>query len=143
MAKPDPTLLDFARYPFSCSVATRFGDLDTNMHVNNAALVSMLEDARVRFHAACGFHMAQQDWTSMVASLSIEYLAQAHYPEPLEVHCAAAALGRTSYRINQLVSQSGRVVAFAQGVMVCVREGQAYPLPQSFIESAKPWMLRP
>ena len=143
MAKPDPALLDPARYPFSCSIATRFGDLDTNMHVNNVALVSMLEDSRVRFHAACGFNVPGQDWTSMVASLAIEYLAQAHYPEPLQVHCAAASVGRTSYRIKQLVRQSGRAVAFAQGVLVCVREGQPHPLPQSFVESATPWMLRP
>jgi acyl-CoA thioester hydrolase len=142
MAKPDPALLDPARYPYSCGIATRFADLDTNMHVNNVALVSMLEDSRVRFHAACGFHVGQQGWTSMVASLAIEYLAQAHYPEPLEVHCAAASVGRTSYRICQLVCQSGQSVAFSQGVMVCVREGQPHPLPQSFIESAKPWMLR-
>lgn len=143
MAKPDPALLDIARYPFHVSMQTRFGDLDVNMHVNNVALIGILEDSRVRFHAASGFHIAMDGWTAMVASLTIEYLAQMYYPEPLDVHCGAASFGRTSYRINQLVTQGERVVAFADAVMVCVRDGKGFPIPDSFRTSAQTWRLLP
>ena len=34
MAKPDPALLNPARYPFTTTIEPRFGDLDVNLHVN-------------------------------------------------------------------------------------------------------------
>jgi len=144
MAKPDPALLDPARYPFTCEIATRFGDLDTNMHVNNVAIISLYEDARVRYHAASGYHaaMGAAGITSMVASCTIEYLGQSYYPEPLTFHVAAAELGRTSYQLLQLVRQGERTVGFSRSTMVCVRDSQPVPIPEPFRASVQPWLVR-
>lgn len=149
MAKPDPALLDPARYPFHCRIETRFGDLDTNLHLNNVALVGMLEEGRVRFHRTSGYHAAAAaaGMTSMVASIGIEFLGQSFYPEPLDMHVGAASLGRTSYVLQQLVMQGGRVVTFARSVMVCMGKGSheggnAIPIPDSFRQSVQSWMIR-
>lgn len=142
MAKPDPALLDPARYPFSCEIATRFADLDTNKHLNNVALASIIEDARVRFHAASGYHIAMADWSAMVVNLTIDYLGQGFYPAPVTVHSGAMGIGRTSYGLAQLVTQGDRVVALARSVMVCVSDNQPFPVPDQFRESVKPWMLQ-
>ena len=144
MAKPDPALLDPARYVFRCEIATRFGDLDTNMHVNNAAMAGLYEDSRVRFHVVNGFHEAlgAQGITAMVASCSFDYLGQSYYPEPLEFHIAAADIGRTSYHVLQLARQGERTVGFARATMVCVQNGRAVQIPDMFRESIKPWMFR-
>lgn len=142
MPKPDAALLDPARYPFSCRIEPRFGDLDLNMHINNAALVGILEDARVRFHATSGYHAAMQGLMPMVASLAVEYLDQGFFPDPLTIHVAPIRLGRTSYTLNQLVTQGERAIAFAQVVMVCVNEGIPIEISAVFRESVKPWMLR-
>jgi acyl-CoA thioester hydrolase len=147
MAKPDATLLDPERYPFSCEIATRFGDLDVNLHVNNVALVGILEEARVRFHRASGYHAALAEggpgMSSMVASISIEYLGQGFHPDPLEVHVAPQRIGNTSYGLCQLVLQSERTVAYAEAVMVIVRDGRPTAIPDSYRTSVKPWLLRP
>lgn len=143
MAKPDPALLDPARYPFHCTLATRFGDLDTNRHLNNVAVVGILEDARVRFHDASGFHDAMVEMTMMVASFAVEYLGQAYYPQPLDVSVAVARIGRTSYVLQQLVKQEDRIVSFAQSVMVCVADSQPVLLPAAFRGGFAGWMLRP
>jgi acyl-CoA thioester hydrolase len=142
MPKPDPALLDPARYPFACEMQTRFGDLDVNLHVNNVAMAGILEDARVRFHKASGYHAAIENMTSMVVSLGIEYLGQAYHPQPLQVHVGAADLGRSSYSLCQLVIQDGRVVAFARATFVCVRDGRPTPLPEKFALTVQPFMLR-
>jgi acyl-CoA thioester hydrolase len=144
MAKPDPALLNPALYPFRCEIETRFGDLDVNLHINNVALTGLLEEARVRFHRESGYHAAAAAWsmTTMVASLSVEFLGQSHFPEPLEMHVAAARIGRTSYELCQLVSQTTGIVAFARTVLVCVRDNQPFALPDDYRESVKPWMLR-
>jgi acyl-CoA thioester hydrolase len=143
MAKPDPALLDPARYPFHCVIPTRFGDLDINMHLNNVALVAILEDGRVRFHHASGFHHAMAGLTAMVASFSVEYLGQAFYPQPLDVHVAVAQIGRTSFVLQQLVKQEDRIVSFAHSVMVCVADGRPVAIPAGFSDGIAGWMLRP
>lgn len=142
MAKPDPALLDPARYPFTCEMATRFADLDTNMHLNNVALAGIVEDARVRFHAASGYHVAMEGWAAMVANLTIDYLGQGYYPAPLTLHIAATSVGRTSYGLAQLICQEGAVVALARTVMVCVKDNRPFPIPDGFRESVRPWMFQ-
>lgn len=142
MAKPDPALLDPARYPFHCAIEPRFGDLDINMHLNNVALAGILEEGRVRFHHASRYHQVVAGITSMAASFAVEYLGQAHYPAPLDVHVAAIRVGRTSHALGQLVMQEGRPVAYAQAVLVCVRDDRPAEIPAAFIQSIEPWMLR-
>ncbi len=142
MPKPDPALLDPARYPYTCSVPPRFGDLDINRHVNNVALIEISQDARVRFHDKCGFRRHRDGTAAMVASLAFEFLGEAFYPKPIECHAAAAHLGRTSHRVAQLLTQEGRVVAWTQTVIVTLRNGAPTELPPAFRESLKGWMLR-
>ena len=143
MAKPDPALLDFARYRFACSIETRFGDLDVNMHINNVALAGLLEEGRVRYHRAAGTLGALTGAYPMVASLAVEFLGQSYFPDPIEVRVAATHLGRTSYTLAQLASQGTRVVAFAQATMVCMGPDGPVALPPAFRDGVQPWMLRP
>lgn len=143
MPKPAQELLEAARYPFCCSIEPRFGDLDINLHINNVALTGILEDGRVRFHRASGYHSAIAAMASMVASLSIEYLGQSYYPDPLSIHVGIFRLGRTSYVLDQLVIQREVPVAFAQAVMVCVsKDGAPAEIPQAFRDTVERWMLR-
>jgi acyl-CoA thioester hydrolase len=142
MPKPDPALLDPARYPFTCEIQTRFGDLDVNMHVNNVAMAGLLEDSRVRFHRESGYHAAIDNMTSMVVSVGIEYLGQAYYPQPVTVHVAATDIGRSSYSLCQLVMQGSRIVVFARATFVCVRDNRPAQLPDAFEASVRPFMLR-
>lgn len=141
MPKPDPALLDSARYPFACEIATRFADLDTNQHLNNVALAGIIEDARVRFHGASGYHVVMAGWAAMVVNLTIDFLGQGYYPAPVTVHSGAISVGQTSYALAQLVTQGETVVALARSVMVCVRDDRPSPLPDAFRESVRPWML--
>lgn len=141
MPKPDPTLLDPSRYPFVAEIPTRFADLDTNQHLNNVALAGIIEDARVRFHAASGYHIVMAGWAAMVVNLTIDFLGQGYYPAPVTVRSGATSVGQTSYGLAQLVTQGETVVALARSVIVCVRDGRPSPLPDAFRESVGPWML--
>lgn len=142
MPKPDPALLDPARYPFACEIQTRFGDLDVNLHINNVALAAILEDARVRFHTDSGYRAAIRGMSSMVVSLSIEYLGQGYHPQPLKVCVAATEIGRSSYSLYQLVTQEERIIAFARVTFVCVRDNRPAPLPEGYAKTVGPFMLR-
>lgn len=143
MPKPDPSLLDPARYPFSYPIAPRYGDLDPNGHINNVAITGFLEDARVRFYAVNGYREATDGLATMIVSLAIEYLGEGHHPDTLTVHTALDTLGRTSHTVAQMIVQGETTVAFARTVVVAVGEGRAAALPEAFADQARPWMLRP
>ena len=143
MAKPDPSLLDPKRYPFTCEIETRYGDLDTNAHINNVALVSICQEGRTRFHRASGFNIGSTGVSAMIVSHTIEYLGQGQHPSPITVLGAVIASGRTSQTMAQLLMQDGRVLAYAQSVIICTRDGKPTALPVSFLETIADWMLRP
>jgi acyl-CoA thioester hydrolase len=147
MPKPDPALLDPARYPFSCEIATRFADLDLNRHINNVALSEICEEARVRFHGASGFisaiSAAGTGSGAMVASFAIEFLGQGHHPDPMQAHVAATRIGKSSYTLAILIRQNEITVAHAQAVMVAVRDGQPAAIPEVFRANVDSFMLRP
>ncbi|MEO0032088.1 MAG: hypothetical protein RIS94_1846 [Pseudomonadota bacterium] len=141
MAKPDPALLNAARYPFSHEISTRFADLDPNDHINNVAMAALLEDGRVRFNGAVGLLRARDGLRFMVASVQIDYLAQAHYPGTIGCRCAAAAVGRTSFTIQQLLTQADVPVAVARTVVVCTDGQHPVPVPDDVRAQFDRWML--
>jgi acyl-CoA thioester hydrolase len=132
MPRPEPALLDPARYPFRHEITTRFADVDPNRHLNNVALAAMMEDARVRFNQALGFRAKAGERRAMVASFAIEYLAQGQFPDPVNAHCAIERVGHTSWTVVQLLAQSGRVVAFARSIIVAIADDRPTPVPEDY-----------
>lgn len=142
MAKPDPALLDAARYPFRSETDVRFGDIDVNKHVNNVSMTGYVEEGRVRFHRASGFHTAVAGLNAMVASVAIEFLGQAYYPGTIAMHVGAARIGNASYDLDLLLIQDNRTIAFARSTMVCLKDAKPFPIPDVFRQSVASWMVR-
>jgi len=132
MPRPEPALLDPARYPFAHRVTTRFADVDPNQHLNNVALAAMMEDARVRFNLEMRGRIRIGERRAMVASVAMEYLSQGHFPGPVTVHCGIEGVGRTSWTIAQLLEQEGRPVAFARSVIVAIADDRPTPLDDDY-----------
>ena len=141
MPRPDPALLDPARYPFTHTVTTRFADIDPNQHLNNVALSAMMEDARVRFNQAVGLSVKMGERRAMVASVGMEYLAQGQFPQPIEAHCGIEQVGRSSWSVAQLLTQQGRVVAFARSVIVAIADDVPAPIADGDRELLIAWGL--
>lgn len=144
MAKPNPVLLDPARYPFSCTIETRYRDLDSNLHINNGVMASLFEEGRVRFHRAAQFGPLSEDddGSAMVVSLAIEFLGESHFPDPLDIHLGIARIGTTSYELLQLARQQGNVVCFARVTLVSTRQGAPYAISPQRREAAQQWMFK-
>ncbi|MFM9936210.1 MAG: acyl-CoA thioesterase [Novosphingobium sp.] len=142
MARPDPALLDPARYPFVNAVTTRFADLDPNGHINNVAMAAVFEDARLRFISNVGFPRNAEDARFMVANVTIDYLAQAYYPEGLECRVGALTGGRSSWSLRQLLLQAERPVATAHVTIVFTDGERPMPIDPALRESLEPWLIR-
>ena len=144
MARPEPHLLDPARYGHRTQITTRFADLDPNDHLNNVALAAMFEDARVRFSIAMGFRPDRSPGGRrfMVAAVEINYLAQAHFPDPIECLAAPVAIGRSSWTLHQLLLQHDVPVATARSVLVSIIDDRPAPLGEDMVATLEPWLLR-
>jgi acyl-CoA thioester hydrolase len=77
----------------------------------------------------------------MVASISMDYLAQGHFPDPVAVHCAIEGIGRTSWTIIQLLAQNGKPVAFARSVLVAIADDRPTPVADDYRVLLGQWML--
>lgn len=132
MARVDPLLLDAARYPFHHMVTTRFADVDPNRHINNVALAAAFEDARSRFDHHCGFAAEMGHLRVMIAANYIDYVGEAHYPDPLDLYVGVLDIGNSSWTLGCLASQNGKACAVARAVLVGTDAMKASPLPPGF-----------
>lgn len=119
MARPEAWRLDPAAYPFSVTTETRFQDLDPLGHINNVAMAALFENGRVRLNRSLGlFDKRRSDERWLIASLSIAYLAEAHFPDPVMVTSGIGEIGRRSWTILSAAFQNGICVATSETVLV-------------------------
>lgn len=134
MARPDPALLDPARYPVRFTTTTRYQDMDPNLHINNVAAAAMMEDARARFSYSLGMDtaLAGRDRRAVVAAVSLDYIDELFYPDPVTALIGVLGLGRTSWRVGGLLVQEQRVGVFMTSTIVLTEDGRPAPLPEAF-----------
>ena len=134
MARLDRERMMRGIFPHACEVPTRFGDMDVLGHINNVATAELIQEGRVRFAHACGSAKLMTDFSSVVASLHIEYAKDMFYGAPVTVRNAIVDIGRTSYRIAQMAGQNGEVGAFAETVLVLKGKTGTLEIPDAFRE---------
>lgn len=118
MAKPEPWRLALPSYPFATELATRFSDLDPLGHVNNVRMAEIFESGRIMFHRQLGRHPRDQGLRWLVAAVSLNYVAEAHYPDPVVIASGLGKIGTTSWTILSAAFQNGACVATCDTVMV-------------------------
>lgn len=112
----DSVLLELRRYPYRITIATRFADMDVNGHINNVAMAAAFEDARARFDFACCMHSSRG--VVMTVAAYIDYTAQAHYPNPLDMAVGVMTIGTSSWVIGSLALQGNIARAVCRATMV-------------------------
>ncbi len=120
MARFEPARLDAARYPFATSVETRFQDLDPLGHINNVAMAALFENGRVRFNRERLIERSQRTagerW--LIARVEVNYLAEAHFPDPIIVASAVGRIGTSSWDIISAAFQGGACVGLCDSTLV-------------------------
>ena len=118
MAKPEPWRLEIDRYPFVTTSDTRFRDLDIMDHINNVAMAGIFETARIRFHRHLGRHPHDQGVRWLIASVHLEYLQEAHFPDDVTIGCAIGHVGNTSWKVMSAAFQKEECVAICDSIVV-------------------------
>lgn len=133
MAKPETWRTERAAYPFGGVITTRFQDLDPLGHINNVAMAAIFENGRVRFNHSLGLKTranAGERW--LIASVALDYLAEAHFPDDIEIASGIGCVGRTSWSILSAAFQNGACVATSEAVLVLTGPDGAIALPDEY-----------
>lgn len=142
--KPDAYRLDPACYPLKVTVPSRFRDLDTLGHINNVAIGSFYEEGRAALNRTAfppEFRRAHK-MRMLIVDVHIAYLAEAHYPGDIEVCAGIGHVGRTSYRIDLALFQTGACAGVCETVLVNTDGERPAPIPDEGREALEALRVR-
>ena len=114
-------------------IPIRYGDLDPQGHVNNARMMTFLEQARVSYLHRLGLWDGE-DFTKLgiiVADVHVAYRAQILLWQTVRVRTQVTRMGNKSLRFDFLVenAETGELFASAETVMVTYDYQQHQSVP--------------
>jgi acyl-CoA thioester hydrolase len=127
-----------SEYKFFSPVQVRYGDLDTQWHVNNAHTVTFIEAARFDYIQAVGLFDGESflDMGLIVADVHVVYLAPIKLTQNIRIGVRVAKIGTKSLTLEyQIEDESdGSVLTRAETVMVCFdyRKNESKPVPDEW-----------
>ncbi|MDI3329385.1 MAG: thioesterase family protein [Micrococcus sp.] len=129
---------------FLVPMELRWSDQDLMGHVNNARVVTLAEEARIRFqvHVEGLDAVAESEAVGgrVVARQGIDYHRPAHYGIPLEVRLGVLRVGNTSFTLRHQGVQDGQPVFTVDAVIVMVTaDGSSRPLTAAERAGLEDW----
>lgn len=116
-----PERTDREGYAFWSRDTVRFSDVDRYRHINNVAIATYCETGRVEFaEALWPGSTAGEGAGWVIVRLTVNFLAQAHYPGWVSIGTRVERVGRTSCTIGQGLFKDGACFATAEGILVWV-----------------------
>jgi acyl-CoA thioester hydrolase len=115
--EPDPARRVREAYPFRLDVRTRFGDLDTNRHVNNVRLAGWYLDGLAELHLdVLGYPTGGPLDGLAPSTLSVQYLDEVHYPGIYQLRVGVVDLDDTTARYACGLFDGPRCIGLADAV---------------------------
>lgn len=106
-----------------------FGDLDAMGHMNNLAMMRLLETGRVGYLVDNGL-AGYDELTYVLARLEVDFRDQGHYGDRLTCGTRITGLRRTSFTMEQSVWRyDGTVLLDGVSVLVTLGPDKATPAP--------------
>jgi acyl-CoA thioester hydrolase len=113
----DPARRVREAYPFRLDVRTRFGDLDTNRHVNNVRLAGWYLDGLAELHLdVLGYPTGGPLDGLAPSTLSVQYLDEVHYPGIYQLRVGVVDLDDTTARYACGLFDGPRCIGLADAV---------------------------
>jgi acyl-CoA thioester hydrolase len=130
-------------WPFSHLDQVRYGDLDTNRHLNNVAVHQFFESARVAYMRSLFPELdplgrESEAFGMIFAETHVRFRSPGFYEDELRTHVRLEDLKRSSVRVafKCVCEGDGRLVADGWGTLVGYDydAGRAAPLPDYVAE---------
>lgn len=127
----DRARFDAASFPAVIDLPIRFDDLDVLWHVNNVAIIALLQEARVQFNRTTASLSLPEGLRTVVGAMAVEYGGELTYPGIAQISSGIIAIGRTSYTFAQLIRQNGKSAVYSQITMVVTDAHGSAAIPDS------------
>ena len=111
------------------TLALRWSDQDANAHVNNATMVTLIEEARVRAAKDLTGPFSTDTYAHVVRSLEVAYDAELTYTDSIEARVWVSRIGNTSYQVSHELIQEGKSCVFATATLVLIDVSARRPIP--------------
>lgn len=133
-----PDIMDFMT-----ELDVRIGDVNYGGHLGNAAVLVLLQEARVRFLARDGFSEKDAGGCGLIqADATIQYLSQARHGESLQVEVKIGQFDRLGFEMlyRMRAGKAGREVARARTGMLFFDyvRGRITRMPKAFRDRVLP-----
>ncbi|MFW0796876.1 thioesterase family protein [Gordonia sp. CPCC 205515] len=128
------------------SLQLRYGDMDTNHHINNVQIARLFEETRVRSFATW-FETPGRPagFSFVVGRQDIVFRAVLHYSvEPITGRACIGRIGNSSFTmVLTLIDAAGTTCALAETTMVSVdpESGRATPVPEAVRDILTPHLV--
>lgn len=111
-----------SQYRFSFPIHVRYSDIDAQGHVNNAAFLTYLEEARVGYWMHLGLWDGESfmDVGGIVADVHITYLIPITFGQPIIVSLRTEKLGNKSIKMVYAITHAQNDIIFATAETVVV-----------------------
>lgn len=109
----------------------RYGDTDTNGHVNHAQFLSYFETARVAITRDPAMELLAPGENFNVVRVEVDYKAELRFPATVDIGIRAVKYGRTSFRLGQAVFNGGQCLCIEEVVLVFMDRATRKPKPLS------------
>lgn len=105
-------------YPHHYELKTRWKDIDSFGHVNNAVFLTYFEDARITYFKR--WNITEKNKSLIVASIKIDFLQQIDHPSDLIVGQKISRIGNSSFDIQSTLFIKDDPKSAASAVVACV-----------------------
>jgi acyl-CoA thioester hydrolase len=107
-------------FRFTHAVEVRFRDLDALGHVNNAVYLTYFESARMAWWMHLTHRSDLRGMDMILARAEVDFRSPVAYAEVLDVGVRCASIGRSSFVVEQAITErrTRRLVAEARKVLV-------------------------
>ena len=121
--------------PFSCELAVRWSDQDLNGHVNNARVITLVEELRINAMRSWYEGLPRRGNVSLVRAFNVSFEREVHYGAELIGRAWISRIGTTSFTMSHELIQSGETCVVLDAVLVSVDStGRPAPLDKSLRE---------
>ena len=125
---------------FSHPIEVRFSDLDVMGHVNNAVVVSYLEQARFQWWRSFLGGRKFQEEGFLMARVEVDYRQPVLLGDDVRVELHCARVGNTSFELSYRVTKGLGGDLFAEAKTVQVMLDFAIHRPKPIAESTREWL---
>ncbi|WP_319436137.1 acyl-CoA thioesterase [Mycobacterium sp. RTGN5] len=131
-ARPHEMRLRLDSYPVIDAIQARYGDMDSNAHLNNLALESLHENARATMNRSLFtdiYDVTTRRLRLVTSQNAVHFLAEVHWPATIQTGAGVGRIGRTSFVASTGLFVDGNCVGVCDTVLVLLGDDGPVPIP--------------